>query len=337
MSLLVRDLQDRIDSSPSTPVTAALCDVRIEDNRILVPGLEDFPIEFNKATQTLLADFVGVSAPYMRKCPTDLAAHNINYWMEHDERTATFQTFGDDLLGISDPDAKSLPLTAYLQTVANVFDPTDEVVKFQVESNDLHVDVITGRTVEVPGFEGSDRRPLVGDITHGGIRLLAHPDAEKPPVVEAYMHRLVCTNGLTIADPANKISLRSKEPEQILNELELVMQREVELMTRRLEEYANTANSRIEGDRALLIFNLASERGLPRRVLQRVMDLGAELPDDASVYDVLNVFTEVAHEVKPNNAYRLQAIGGELANPHSGLLHRCSTCERPMTPDYNLL
>jgi hypothetical protein len=169
------------------------------------------------------------------------------------------------------------------------------------------------------------------------LRLIAHPDVEKPPVVETYMHRLVCTNGLTIADPAAKISLRSKTPDNIFEELQTIMQAELDTMVQKLEDYANTANHFISGDRSLLIYNLAAERNLPRKLVSRAMDLGAELPAEASVYDILQIFTELAKEAKPNNAYKLQSLGGELASAHSEILHRCTTCERPITPNWDLV
>ena len=67
--------------------------------------------------------------------------------------------------------------------------------------------------------------------------------------------------------------------------------------------------------------------------MTRVLDRVEQLPEDsATLYDVQQVFTSVANNegLPYRTMMRLQALGGQMALDTEHVLHRCSTCERPL-------
>jgi hypothetical protein len=329
----VSDLSELANAVPRTPVTVALSDITIHDDELRLPGRD--PLELDDIAADKLSKFLSLPSNYLRKVDPELRAANFNFWLQNSgPGLASLYSMNSTLTGISDPNRKSFPLGRYLDLVVNHFDETDEIAEFHTESEYLHIDVVTEAQIEVPG-DGSERRPAVGDITKAGVRLIAYPDLDKPAVLSSYLHRLWCTNGASIAEEAGRISLRGKNLDEIYAEMEAGVATLKIALGSRLDEYRATADIHIEGETALFVYNMANERGLSRNVTNRLLDLSSGLGDNPSVYDITQVFTEVANDsVNYNSRLALQNIGGYLSGDTDHALNRCSQCAHPFV-DYN--
>lgn len=325
--MLVQDLREQIQGINHNPVTIPLSDVEVQSDGLHLG--DRALLAFDDLTRERLSSFLKLPNSYLGKCPPALQQSNLNYWLNNNDGEASFYTQENRLVGVYDPNKTALPLTTYLGAIDRAFLPHNEVVKFVAEPEYLHVDIVTDAEVEVLG-DGSERRPAVGDITKAGLRIIAHPDVDKPPVVSTYLHRLVCTNGLSVPEIAGKITLRSKSPEDIASELENVMVGMIADLQTRLDDYARTAEIPIVGETSHFLYNVATERNLPRAVMNRVIDLGSNLGENPTIYDVTQIFTEVANEdISYRSQLALQGIGGDFVGNTDEMLRRCENCLHP--------
>lgn len=279
----------------------------------------------------VLAKHLGVSAAYLDKCPGVLRAANLNYWIgQHKDRDAIFTLGGGQLVDVYSPDKKVIPIPQVGQIVSRVFRPEDEIITLHRDENRFHIDIKVDQHIEVPGFEGDEFRPQVGDITHGGVRIYIPADLNKlQPSVEPYLHRLVCSNGLSKQSDSSLIKLRGNTVPDILEEMEQKAQDILGNLPGTLGEYASLADVPINGEVLQVIRRLGQEHNIASRVLDRVMDAAQQIDRErpATMYDITQVFTEVANgSVAYGTSVALQRLGGHLLSHSSSAPHRCPTC-----------
>lgn len=327
----VSELVENLDNKETTPVST-LGQVELREDGLVVPNHSDV-ILFDETAQKQVGKFLKIPPKYLTSVPRDLQMANVNYWLQkNSEVEAMFHIRDNFLVDVHDADKKFVPMTSLIETVAKAFDAEDEVQSIHSDTEKLHLDIISQASeIVVPGL-GTTNRPA-NDITKAGIRLRANSDWElQKPTLESYLLRLVCTNGLTIQEPEYQVRLRGNTVPEILQSMEENAQKLLSNLPERLEAYRNSAEVPVPGNLELFVYNVGRERGLGTRIMDRVMQEIATLPSGPSVYDVMNVFTFVAtQDVSYANRLRLEGLGGELVTETETILHRCDTCERPLS------
>lgn len=334
----VAELLNDLESNKERVTTIALKDIELDDEGLKVAG-EENPLGFDTATEGLLGQFLGISTPYLKKCPGDLKKANINHWLKvRENQEAQLHIVGNHLEGIHDEKFKFLPMRPTMERVVKVFDPEDEVRYFHQDKGSLHLDIRSeAHSIEVPGTGVdalSEFRPQVGDITHGGIRFFMYPQNEQPPKLQTFLERLWCTNGATADEPEFTIRLRGNTVDEVLAELETAAGRLLSSMPDRLAAYRHSSEIPIEGDLALFINQYGAERGISAKAVTRVLDQIPMFGEDyqATAYDITQLFTSLANDenVRYSSRLRLQDAGGRLSMNSQQVTHRCTSCERPL-------
>ena len=81
-------------------------------------------------------------------------------------------------------------------------------------------------------------------------------------------------------------------------------------------------------------YQLGREYGLTQRLMDRIIERVNVLPEDATLYDIQQVFTELANgSVNYKTMIKLQGLSGELAFNTEQVTLRCGTCERLLPGD----
>ena len=107
-------------------------------------------------------------------------------------------------------------------------------------------------------------------------------------------------------------------------------------LDKKLADYAALADRQPPGSPTRFAYQLGREYGLTQRVMDRVMERVAILPEDATLYDIQQVFTQLANgNVNYQDDGELQHLGGDMAFATDHVVHRCETCER-LLPDNDL-
>lgn len=333
--MLVSDLKEHLAGVRERSLETTLGDIEVdsEARTIRMSGSgEEFA--FDEQAERSLAAYLGVSKSYLAKCPADLKAHNLNYWLRRKENAAAVvESVGDHWVTIHKPGLLILPLARVADVITATMEPNYEVVQLIRNETKFHVDIITPHHVEIePDDRIEDRRRgdrSVGDITHGGVRILSNPTEVEAPQVLTYLHRLWCTNGSTSPESEGTIRLKGNTIDDIFVELEGACQRVMGELDQKLADYAALAHTFPPGSPTRFVYQLGREYGLTQRLMDRIIERVNVLPEDASLYDVQQIFTELANgAVNYRTMVKLQHLSGDLAFNTEAVTHRCGTCER---------
>ncbi|AEJ94434.1 hypothetical protein ALICE_208 [Mycobacterium phage Alice] len=337
MASTIAEVQERLSGTTEESIEISLGDLKVdEESRQLTITDQDRSFPLDERVERGLAKHLGIPKAYLDKCPPVAKAYNINFWLRQNAgKNSIIETINDTFVSIHRPNMLVVPLTRVVNTIATVLDPSYEVVNLIHNDSRFQVDILTPKTIEVaPWEELEDRNPVhhatVGDITHGGLRFTANPIEPEDPVIQTYLHRLWCSNGATSPEKQGQIALKGKTVDDIIAEMEIAMRKVVGDLDAKLEAYAALATQYPPGSKEAFARQLGQEHKIPARVLNKILDRIEILPEGASLYDILNVFTSMAHEegIKPETVLKLQQLGGQLAFETEAVTHRCGQCER---------
>lgn len=321
----IAELEAIMSARHEERLVARLGDVNISDDaETLSLGEDTFPLD--DVVERALASYLKIPYSYLSTCSPDFKATTLKYWRDqHTGADTVLDLVDGSIVSIHSVDQLTIPIRRVVQVADRVFDPNAEVRHQYLDEQRLHLDVTTpGHQVEVL----SPVHRQVGDVTEGGLRFLAYPNQTKAPSVGAYLERLVCTNGMTTQERHGQISLRGRTVEEVIEEMEGAARRMLSSLDDRLQTYAATANEPIPGNRQAFAHQLAREANLSRTVLDAVMELVNQLPEDATLYDMNQVFTSVANtDVGYATRTRLQTLGGSMAFEPERIVARCTTCQ----------
>jgi len=332
--LTVESFLDRLDQDRKAVKfnTVSYSDLKVEASRLIH---EDFEIQLGEEAISKIGGSLALpgAGAFLSKVPQELMAYNLNSIFQSTDKQATFGVRGSStLVSVIDPDKAPLPIIDVAKRALTPFGMDSRVSGFNYDGEALSVDIISPTLfTEVEG-DGSNGRPQRGDITHGGIRLVtdfaSNGQQRKRPRLQTYLHRLVCSNGMAIDEVHGSVSLRGNSVEDVLSEIEEKAQMLMGGLEARLSTYAATTDLSIPGNAESFIRQVGKERGLSSKTIMAVLQLAPLLPENPTMYDVMNLFTFVANEattVKTRNA--LQELGGLLASSAEDHTHRCDKCE----------
>jgi hypothetical protein len=333
--MLVADLKSHLqEMGQERSLATKLGELTVDEEARSIQLADGEIFQLDEQAERSLAQYLGISKAYLAKCPQDLKAHNLNYWLQRKgNAAAVIEATDQHWVTIHKPGLLILPLSRVAEVVTDALDPNYEVVSLIRNDTKFHLDIITPHHVEVePDSRIEDRQQgtrSVGDITHGGIRILSNPTEVKAPQVLTYLHRLWCTNGSTSPEAEGTIQLKGNTIDDIFVELEGACRRVLGELDTKLADYAALATMFPPGSPVRFAYQLGREYKLPQRVMDRVMERVNVLPEDATLYDVQQVFTELANGAGSYDLMtRLQHLSGDLAFATESVTHRCGTCER---------
>lgn len=323
--MLVSEIKEVADTDSEATFDLPMSQVALRDNLVYINNDE---YSLDETTLRSLGSLLDISPVYLKKCPPELAAQNINYWLrqKEDQDAVVHMVSGHPRFLKSG--MKFVPLRPLVEMIERVFDPSDEVVEFRTNDQVTHIDVISNEhRIEVPGRDVPLRPD--NDVTHGGMRFRVTSDLRaKPPELYTYLNRRVCTNGMCIADSQFKLTLHGNTVDDVLREMEETAQQLMGKLPETLMTYRQTADQEIPGEVAQFVHTVAAEHKIGMRVTNAALNRLGELPNPASLYDVIQLFTNIANDdVTYRTRDNLQFLGGAMAANPDMYTHRCQSCQ----------
>lgn len=168
----------------------------------------------------------------------------------------------------------------------------------------------------------------VGDLTKGGLRFEHVTKRRRAPQVSAFLYRLVCTNGMEVADLVEPLDLRTGDFAALLAQLQDNAATLLDHLDHQIESFYELRNQRVD-DAAQMLTRLQRERGFSDRLLTEMISRLPALIDDLdnpTMFDVVNVITNIANhpDVGEGGRRGLELAGGHIIGEHA---HRCPTCQ----------
>ena len=333
--MLVADLKTHLqEMGRERSLATTLGDLTVDDEARFVQMADGETFQLDEQAERSLSQYLGISKAYLAKCPPELKAHNLNFWLQRrGNAAAVIEATDEHWVTIHKPGLLILPLARVAEVITETMQPDYEIVQLIRNDAKFHIDIITDHHVEVaPDDRIEDRSQgtrSVGDITHGGIRIISNPTEVEAPQVLTYLHRLWCTNGSTSPEAEGTIRLKGNTIDDIFVELEGACRRVMGDLDTKLADYAALATMFPPGSPTRFAYQLGREYALPQKLMDRIMERVNVLPEDATLYDIQQIFTELANgAVTYKMMAKLQHLSGDLAFNTDHVTHRCGTCER---------
>lgn len=323
----VNELIPMLENRQENSVTTSLAQLHVNEDAstLSMPGhmwnLDE------QATQAL-CKFLHVPYKYVLKVDPDLRSAILRYELEDKpDVEATIATLNEEILSVHPSDIALVTPIQVAQIVSDTFSPTDTIRKVLLGDDCFHVDV----TSELFQIDLGHALAEVGDITEAGLRFLSFPFQVKQPSVQIYAERLVCSNGMTTPDTLGKIRLKGQTTEEVIYEMATATTLLLEKTPEMLARLAQSRDIEVPGSPQAFVAQIAKETGLTKAVLHEVIDAVNQLPAPVTVWDIQNVFTDIANQVSSySTLLKLQSIGGDLAFDAPAQIERCTTCERKL-------
>lgn len=205
------------------------------------------------------------------------------------------------------------------------------ITSWRVTPDDFFFEVIAPETTPQGRLGDPSITPEYqkGDITAAGLRFGLDMKHSLAPTVTPFQYRLVCTNGLQVADNGLKVDARGMTTEQVLHELQRQSQQSFERVAHEVEAFYRLREERVANPERT-ITRIAGEQGISDRVRLSLIERAAELGDAPTMFDVVNLITNAANApgIQPRLRAQLQRVGGAVVSDHHA---RCGHCQSALT------
>jgi hypothetical protein len=255
--------------------------------------------------QRLLSNRLRVPYSYLSRCPEDLQARNLNYWIEQErQRRDTFfcrfdanrlrAVFTERYTAIDNMEV----LTKILE---NGFDPAGEI-QFALDDEMM--------LLKMPEYErafhlvGADKIIPGISIANSEVGILALS-------IEAFYYRLVCTNGL-IAKTA--VDARYKHiSRKVIDEFPDILRGVISQSHRGRDRFMISTQTPVSNSEST-IDSFARQFQITQEEAQIVKQAYYLEEGPATMFHVINAFTRAAQDrsLSASGAYRLERAGGHI-------------------------
>jgi hypothetical protein len=262
------------------------------------------PTEILPSAQRLLSNRLRVPYSYLSRCPDELQAKNLNYWIEQEQknRQTLFCRFdGAQLRAVFTERYTAIDHMEVLTKMLEYgFDPAGEI-QFSLDSEML--------VLKVPeynrAFYLAEKDKIVPGISiaNSEVGILALS-------IEAFYYRLVCTNGL-IAKTA--VDARYKHiSRKVINEFPLILEGVISQSRQGHDRFRISTETAV--DNADSTIETFSRQFLIPQEETQIVKQAYYMEPGATMFHIINAFTRAAQDksLTTTSAYRLERAGGQI-------------------------
>jgi hypothetical protein len=259
-------------------------------------------VEVLPSAQRLFANRLRVPHSYLARCPGELQARNLNYWIrqEAEKRDSLFCRFdGDSLRAVFTDRYKAIDHMEIMSRMLEYGFAPDTEVHYSLDQELLVLKVPDfTRTF---GFGEKDKIvPGIG-IANSEVGILAFS-------IEAYFYRLVCSNGListtSVASRFKHISRRA------LEEFPNILMQVVYESESTQRKFAISTQSQV-GDPLATIGSLNRQFNITKTEAEAITQAW-EIEPEYTMFSVINAYTRAAQDpgLSAEESYKLERVGG---------------------------
>ena len=265
-------------------------------------GCKEF--EILPSAQRLISNRLRIPQSYLMRCPRDLQAENLNYWLERERknRETLFCRFsGNKLRGIFTKRYTALDNMEILTKMLQYgFNPSSEV-HFSLDESLMVLKVpeygrmfgLTEKDKIIPGISFAN--------SEVGILALS---------IEAFFYRLVCSNGLIAT---TSVSSRFKHvSRRVMDEFPHVLSEVVYQSQKSQGQFRVSMQTAV--DNPMRIIETFAKQFKLSQDETEIVQKAFYLEEGATMFHIINAFTAAAREpeLPAIDAYRLERVGGSI-------------------------
>jgi hypothetical protein len=251
--------------------------------------------------QQSIANRLGIPIQYLRKCPEDIQALNLNHWIKYEKNEDLFFRFaGNDVRAVFTPRYIPTDNLEVLQKIDRLGYSPDTRVQCSLDDEFMSLSIPDGKqTFQV---NGEKMTPGIS-VSNSEVGLASLS-------IAAFMLRLVCTNGM-ISKTEVSASYRHVSAKilsglpGVLNNISLELGRQKEQVKLSLESKVDNPESTISRFNSQFLLNKAEKEAV---------EWALPLEYGYTMFHVVNVYTKAAQyrELPAENSFRLEKVGGTI-------------------------
>ena len=251
--------------------------------------------------QQEISNRLGIPITYLRKCPSDIQAMNMNYWVERERNDELFFRFdGNDVRAVFTPRYRPVDNVEVLRKLTSLEFGLETKVQVSMDHAFMQLNIPDAhRTFSV----NEDKLTPGISITNSEVGIAAL-------TMSAFYLRLVCANGLIsktqVAAAYRHVSLK------ILSEFPQVLSRLSYELDRQKDKFRISLESRT--DNPLSTIDSFNRQFQLSREEKKAVEWAWPFEAGDTMFNILNTYTKAAqyNGLSAHSSYRLQKVGGDI-------------------------
>ena len=278
------------------PVT----DISFENLDSVNIGSESHPLK--TVAQWEISNRLGVPYSYLRKCPEDVQAYNLNHWIKKERNDELFFRFDDqEVRAVFTPRYVPVDNVAVMERLDALGFGPETKVQSRLDGNFLMVNIPDpGKEFAIAAKDKMRPGISIGN-SEVGIASLS---------IAAFILRLICTNGL-ISKTETTSSYRHVSS-GILDKFPEVMAMLSQEIGQQRQQLQFSIQSKVDNpESTMILFNRQFALGEQEK---QAVEWGWIFEAGETMYNVVNAYTKASQYdgLPADSAHKLQRVGGQI-------------------------
>ena len=261
------------------------------------------PHTLRPMAQQGIAFRLGVPLSYLRKCPENLQAYNMNYWIKHEKNEELFFRFdnADNVRSVFSPRYVKLDNIQVIRNLYSMgFDKSTDT-RVRVDDNFMSLSIFD----EAKGFKINGNEMRSGTVFNNSETGLSSFS------LAAFLYRLVCANGLISRKNYSLASFRHVS-EKTLSKVPALLEETSRELTVQKKSFELSTKSHVDDPEATIeSFNRQFKLNETER---NAVQWAWPQEEGESLFFVINAYTRAAQykELTAAQSHHLQSVGGNI-------------------------
>ena len=251
--------------------------------------------------QQSIANRLGIPIQYLRKCPPEVQAYNMNHWIKEEKNEQLFVRFdGEEVRAVFTPRYQPIDNFEVLERLDSLGYPSETPVQCHLDSEFMSLSILDGK--QTFSLNGDKITPGVSvSNSEVGLACLS---------IAAFLLRLVCTNGLIAKTEVHAsykhVSLK------VFKEFPMVVENVGLELARKREQLRISTESMVDNP-ALTMENFNRQFQL-NKAEKEAVEWGWSREKGYTMFSLVNAYTRASQfeGLSAESSYRLQRTGGMI-------------------------
>jgi hypothetical protein len=259
------------------------------------------PHPMRKIAQKSMCWRLSIPHEYLKRCPAEIQAYNLNFWIQHEKNEQLFFRFdGQDVRAIFTKKYKPVDNFEVMERLENLGYTPDTKVQVALDAEFM--------SLSIP--DAHQTFDVNGEKITPGISICNSEIGLSSLKISAFFLRLVCTNGMVakteISAAYRHVSVK------ILDEFPNVMREVGSQLSRQRDKFKISIESKVDNPLATIqAFNRQFALG---QLETKAVEWGYEFEPGGNMFAIVNAYTRGAQfpDLSAESGYRLQKTGGQI-------------------------
>jgi len=275
-------------------------DISFENLESVNIGSENHPLK--NVAQWEISNRLGVPYSYLRKCPEDVQAYNLNHWIKKERNEELFFRFDDqEVRAVFTPRYVPVDNIAVMERLDALGFGPETKVQSRLDGNFMMVNIPDpGKEFAIAAKDKMRSGISIGN-SEVGIASLS---------IAAFILRLICTNGL-ISKTETTSSYRHVSS-GILDKFPEVMGMLSQEIGQQQQQLQFSIQSKVDNpESTMMLFNRQFALGEQEK---QAVEWGWIFEAGKTMYNIVNAYTKASQYdgLPADSAHKLQRVGGQI-------------------------